>query len=1071
MKVGNIAARPFRGFAAAALATAMIAGPVGSALAAPAQTASDIRGNWAESTLKSWVQAGLLHGDSNGRIEPNRPLTRAEWMALANRALGYTEAGDVSFKDLSASGWEYEDVRKAVKAGYISGFADGTIRGGSPVTRQEAAVMLARMLGLEAGSADASSLAFTDKASIGSWSRGAVAALAARGLLSGFSDGSFRPLAVLTRAEAVVLLDKARQSHSSPGNGSGSGNGQPPATGGENGNNGNAGNGGESSGGGSANPGGGTPSAGGGEGGSTSGGNGGNDGNGGSSGNGGNGGSGGGGGSSAAPILTFPVVSDTHVGIEDVSVDAAAKFEQALKVFKTLGSYNAIVVDGDMTDAGTVAQYKSAMSILNANKPAGAKAIISPGNHEYYAAGDELGGDKYAAAERFYKETGMDGNGNQVEPVDPKTENAGVFYDTWVKGYHFIVVDHDRSAMSDAKYEWLKNEIATDEKGKPADPKKPVFVLIHYPYKNTTYGSEGAGWNNPAEYAKFKAVMASHPNAILLTGHTHYTLEHPKTIDASDGFVRINDGSTAFVQAHGYANDDDIYLDKNVSQGLLVKVYSGKVVIERRELDQKGALIGTPYVIDLKDPVQSAKKYSTDAENPSFKKGTKLDVSGVSASSATLAWPKATDDTKVDSYIVAVNGKLIGAPSVVSPYAEAATHTFVAKGLKPNASYTVSVKALDAYGKESTPISATFKTLSAGTGYDAQAPDVLDIDFANVSGKTVKDAAINKNDAVLENNARVADDSLFGKKALVLDGAGARGKPTSVARVPYNSSLFTQDALTIETAVYVSPDSDLSKDEYHILGTYENGGYYLYYSAEDKKFVFDTQNSKDPAESAVIDNVKGKVFYLTAVYEGDAANGYKNGSIKLYVNGAPAGGNTTSGALPINESNDLIIGGDVEAYGDVIHAFEGAIGQVKMYSRALAQEEIAAHYDAFKSGLPHAGNVDFYETDDAAVPQQLRDYAQALAGTKTIDYTFPFQPSALAVLGQDGAVNVFDDEGRLWTGSGTTLKRFDPYASDASSAETFPEGDYFKGTIRALLADDRAVWVLTDQGVSRIRYS
>ncbi|MDG0811698.1 metallophosphoesterase family protein [Cohnella rhizosphaerae] len=165
-------------------------------------------------------------------------------------------------------------------------------------------------------------------------------------------------------------------------------------------------------------------------------------------------------------------MSDTHVGIEDVSVDGAGKFEQALQTYRSLGGYDAIVVDGDMTDAGTIAQYDSAMRILNANKPKGAKAIIAPGNHEYYAAGDELGGDKYAAAKRFYEKTGMDANGNIVENVDKATENAGVFYDTWVKGYHFIVVDHDRSAMSDAKYAWLKKRDRDGRKGKSGGPQK-----------------------------------------------------------------------------------------------------------------------------------------------------------------------------------------------------------------------------------------------------------------------------------------------------------------------------------------------------------------------------------------------------------------------------------------------------------------------------------------------------------------------------------------------------------------------------------------------------------------------
>ncbi|MCM3698606.1 LamG-like jellyroll fold domain-containing protein [Paenibacillus macerans] len=395
---------------------------------------------------------------------------------------------------------------------------------------------------------------------------------------------------------------------------------------------------------------------------------------------------------------------------------------------------------------------------------------------------------------------------------------------------------------------------------------------------------------------------------------------------------------------------------------MLVKVYNDQIVIERRELDQGGAVIGEPYKINLKDPVKSAKQYSADTRNPEFKTGAKPTVSSVTAVSAMLTWPKAADDTRVDHYEIYANDKLIGAPLVVSPYAEAQPHSFAAKGLLPDTEYAIAIKAVDAFGKSSPPITAAFRTAAAPAGYDPQQADVLDMDFTNMAGNVVKDRSINQNVAVLENNAKVnakvMEDSKFGKQALVLDGAGSRGIPSSVARVKYNSSMFKQDALTIETAVYISPDSDLSKDEYHILGTYENGGYYLYYSAEDKKFIFDTQHSNDPAESGEIADVKGKVFYLTAVYDGDAAHGYANGSIKLYVNGVLAGSNKTAGPLPVNEMNDLIIGGDVEGYGDVIHLFEGAIDHVKIYSRALSSEEVAANYNASNGAVKIVGGHD-----------------------------------------------------------------------------------------------------------------
>ncbi|MFD1905501.1 S-layer homology domain-containing protein [Paenibacillus rhizoplanae] len=71
-------------------------------------------------------------------------------MALINRAFGFTETAPVAYKDLSASNWAYTEVAKAVKAGYISGYSDGTIGTGKTISRQEAAVIIHRLLKLDA---------------------------------------------------------------------------------------------------------------------------------------------------------------------------------------------------------------------------------------------------------------------------------------------------------------------------------------------------------------------------------------------------------------------------------------------------------------------------------------------------------------------------------------------------------------------------------------------------------------------------------------------------------------------------------------------------------------------------------------------------------------------------------------------------------------------------------------------------------------------------------------------------------------------------------------------------------
>ncbi|MBP1993821.1 DUF4838 domain-containing protein [Paenibacillus eucommiae] len=184
---------------------------VGKSSAAPAAF-SDLNNHWAENILMEWMKAGLIEGYSDGTFKPDRTINRGEALALVNRAFGFSEKADIDFSDLSISDWEYEEAAKAVQAGYIDGYADGTIRTKQSISRQEAAVIIARLLELDVQAGDAAVSSFTDAQQIPQWSKGAVAAVAAAQIMEGYEDGSFKPLASITRAEVVVTLERALRS-------------------------------------------------------------------------------------------------------------------------------------------------------------------------------------------------------------------------------------------------------------------------------------------------------------------------------------------------------------------------------------------------------------------------------------------------------------------------------------------------------------------------------------------------------------------------------------------------------------------------------------------------------------------------------------------------------------------------------------------------------------------------------------------------------------------------------------------------------------------------------------------
>lgn len=172
-----------------------------------AAAATDTKGHWAGAPLNDWIQKGLIKGYEDGAVKPDEPITRAEFMALVNRAFYFTNKADINFKDLKASDWEYADVQIAVHAGFIQGYDDQTIRSDHKVSRQEAASIISRLQKLEAN-AEASN-SFADSASFPSWSKDAIGAVVKSGIMKGYNDNSFRPEQPMTRAEAIVTLDRA----------------------------------------------------------------------------------------------------------------------------------------------------------------------------------------------------------------------------------------------------------------------------------------------------------------------------------------------------------------------------------------------------------------------------------------------------------------------------------------------------------------------------------------------------------------------------------------------------------------------------------------------------------------------------------------------------------------------------------------------------------------------------------------------------------------------------------------------------------------------------------------------
>ena len=102
---------------------------------------------WYDQAVSVLASLGMVSGVGNGRFEPDRPVTRAEFTAIAAGFAKLEQGGATRFSDVHESDWYYHVVSGCARYGWISGYADNTFRPNNPITRAEVTVIVNNMLG------------------------------------------------------------------------------------------------------------------------------------------------------------------------------------------------------------------------------------------------------------------------------------------------------------------------------------------------------------------------------------------------------------------------------------------------------------------------------------------------------------------------------------------------------------------------------------------------------------------------------------------------------------------------------------------------------------------------------------------------------------------------------------------------------------------------------------------------------------------------------------------------------------------------------------------------------------
>jgi PKD repeat protein len=164
---------------------------------------------WAKDAIEILAGQGVIKGTGQGLFEPQRSISRAEFVQLLVTALQLKtdEYKNGLFSDVDASNCFAASVACAYSNKFVSGYPDGTFKPDNSISRNEVASIFHHIEGI-AGSINDSNMVFKDGDSIPTWASNGIKFVYQQGIMQGYEDGTFKGINPLSRAEAAVVVYK-----------------------------------------------------------------------------------------------------------------------------------------------------------------------------------------------------------------------------------------------------------------------------------------------------------------------------------------------------------------------------------------------------------------------------------------------------------------------------------------------------------------------------------------------------------------------------------------------------------------------------------------------------------------------------------------------------------------------------------------------------------------------------------------------------------------------------------------------------------------------------------------------
>ena len=406
------------------------------------------------------------------------------------------------------------------------------------------------------------------------------------------------------------------------------------------------------------------------------------------------------------PVLRFIAASDTHVRDDnDVTADRIGKMlDLAYRIADSDPAYtalDAVLIAGDLTNDGTKTEFDKFTAALNGAKREDTRFLgVVAKNHDGYEM------PRAEMRDYYTKDTGNDPDFHVV-----------------INGYHFIGVSAstvDLQHYDPGQIFWLKNQL---DAAVAEAPDRPVFVTHHEHVRDTVYGSsQYDGWG----VTHFSALLKKYPQVVDFSGHSHYPLNDPRSV-WQGAFTAIGTGAIYYSEFTVDKTRTYHPADSNDTATCWIVEVDEANRLRLRGMDVEAGECLCEYILD--NPADPANRNYTPAKRketasaPVFTKSAKIAVTPTPGGCAATA-PRATstDGMPVVLYrirAVDAKGKTVAEDWTLPCYYRAVKQTEIELALTglEAGEYTVTVTAENAYGMESTPLSAKVTVDDGGCPY------------------------------------------------------------------------------------------------------------------------------------------------------------------------------------------------------------------------------------------------------------------------------------------------------------------------------------------------------------------